>query len=108
MTDSEIASNDKVPIWWRLIIFLLVQAVILGLPFFLSVWLANFDNLLLTSLRWFIGIWIGYAFIDGLISLVGGASETKSWRLGHNVQIWIFAFFLNIPLQILIAYFATY
>ena len=102
MSDRDIEgakSNGRLPFILRLGLFLLTQLILVGVPFLFMLWLAGNENFLTVSLRWFIGIFVMYALVDGLTALAGGASETKQWRLRNSMKIWTVAFVLNFPLQ---------
>lgn len=94
---------EKVSFPVRLLMFVLTQALFVGLPLLLSLWIRDSDALILILLRWALGIWILYSLINGVISLIGGATETKKLREGISLRLWIASFLLNIPLQLLIS-----
>ena len=100
----KLQTDEKVPFLQRLLMFAVVQLIIAGIPFMIILWLATMENSFTIIMRWALGIWVAYSISDGLISLFGGASETKDWRLRHKIRIWLIAFVLNFPIQILVAY----
>ncbi|MFO0920790.1 MAG: hypothetical protein U0451_03905 [Candidatus Saccharimonadales bacterium] len=95
--DSNFDETMKLESLSERLINLAVSVVLGAMALALAYWIGHYSGLIPTLVYWFFSVGTLYALLNGIIGIVFG------YALKADVLFWA-AFFLNIPIQMLISH----